>query len=79
MTDNVENLTHEMLRRVHGKLDEIQTEMRLRFTSVETSLAAIEHHLAAFHLTDVARTDEITDLRRRIERIERRLDLVDTP
>jgi hypothetical protein len=24
MTDNVENLTHEMLRRVHGKLDEIQ-------------------------------------------------------
>jgi tetrahydromethanopterin S-methyltransferase subunit G len=78
VTDNVENLTHEMLRRVHGKLDEIQTEMRLRFTGVETGLAAIEHRLVAFHLTDVARTDEITDLRRRIERIERRLDLVDS-
>jgi hypothetical protein len=79
MTENVENLTHEMLRRMHGKLDEIQTEMRLRFTGVETGLAAIEHHLAAFHLTDGARADEITDLRRRIERIERRLDLIDTP
>ena len=79
MTEDVENLTYEMLRRLHGKLDEIQIEMRLRFTGVETGLAAIEHHLAAFHLTDVARADEITDLRRRIERIERRLDLVDTP
>lgn len=78
MTDNVETLTHEMLRRGHGKLDEIQAEMRLRFTGVETGLAAIEHRLVAFHLTDVARTDEITDLRRRIERIERRLDLVDS-
>lgn len=78
MADNVENLTHEMLRRVHGKLDEIQAEMRLRFTGVETGLAAIKHRLVAFHLTDVARADEITDLRRRIERIERRLDLVDS-
>ena len=79
MTDHVENLTHEMLRRVHSKLDEIQTELRLRFTGVESGLAAIDHHLVAFHLSDVARADEITDLRRRIERIERRLDLVDTP
>ena len=50
MADNVENLTHEMLRRVHSKLDEIQAEMRLRFTGVETGLAAIEHRLVAFHL-----------------------------
>jgi len=78
MTDNVENLIHEMLWRMHGKLDEIQTEMRLRFTGVESGLAAVEHHLAAFHLSDVARADDITDLRRRIERIERRLDLVNT-
>ena len=78
MTDHIENLTHEMLRRVHSKLDEIHAEMRLRFTGVETGLAAIERRLVAFHLTDVTRTDEITDLRRRIERIERRLDLVDS-
>ena len=45
--------------------------------SVESGLAAIEHHLAAFHLSDAARADEITDLRRRVERIERRLDLVE--
>ncbi len=79
MTDNVENLTHEMLRRVHSKLDEIQTEMRLRFTGIESGLAALDHHLAAFHLSDVARAEDITNLRQRIERIERRLDLVDAP
>jgi hypothetical protein len=78
LNEQLQNLTHEMLRRMHGKLDEIQAEMRLRFTGVETGLAAIEHRLVAFHLTDVARADEITDLRRRIERIERRLDLVDS-
>lgn len=74
MTDSVENLTYEMLPRVHGKLDDIQTEMRLRFAGVETGLAAIEHRLAALHLSDTARVDDIADLRRRIER---RFDLVD--
>lgn len=64
MADHVEDLTTEMLRRVHTKLDDIQAEMRLRFTGVETGLAAIDHHLAALHAVDAARADEIADLRR---------------
>jgi tetrahydromethanopterin S-methyltransferase subunit G len=75
MADQVENLTTEMLRRVHTKLDDIQAELRLRFTGVETGLAAIDHHLAAFHAVDAVRADEIADLRRRLERVERRLEL----
>ena len=77
VVDNVEGLTSEMLRRVHSKLDDIQSEMRLRFTGVETGLGAIEYHLAAFHAVDVARADDIADLRRRIERVERRLELAE--
>ena len=77
MPPQVEDLTQEMLRRVHGKLDDIQTEMRLRFTGVETGLAAIEQHLAAFHATDAARAGDIAESRQRIERVERRLDLRD--
>jgi hypothetical protein len=72
-----ENLTHEMLRRLHGKLDDIQSEMRLRFTGVETGIAAIDQHLSAFHAVDAARSEEIADLRRRLERVERRLELTD--
>lgn len=72
-----ENLTHEMLRRLHGKLDDIQSEMRLRFTGVETGIAAIEQHLSAFHAVDAARAEEIADLRRRLERVERRLELTE--
>ena len=75
MADDVEDLTTEMLRRVHTKLDDIQAEMRLRFTGVETGLAALGQHLAAFHAVDAARADEIADLRRRLERVERRLEL----
>ena len=75
MPDNVEDLTQEMLRRLHSKLDDIQGEMRLRFSGVETGLAALGQHLAAFHAVDATRADEISELRRRIERLERHLDL----
>jgi len=74
MDDHIEDLTTETLHRVHTKLNDIQAEMRLRFTGVETGLAAIDYHLAAFHAVDAARTDEIVDLRRRLERVEGRLD-----
>lgn len=73
MAENAEDLTSEMLRRVHSKLDDIQIEMRLRFTGVETGLAAIEHRLAASHAVEATRAEELADLRRRIERVERRL------
>ena len=53
MADHVDNLTTEMLRRLHTKLDDIQAEMRLRFTGVETGLASLDHHLTA-RLTDTA-------------------------
>jgi hypothetical protein len=69
MVDTVQDLTTEMLRRVHSKLDDIQSEMRLRFTGVETGLAAIDHHLAAFHPVDGARTDGTADLWRSLERL----------
>jgi hypothetical protein len=75
--DDVEDLATEMLRGVHTKLDDIQAEMRLRFTGVETGLAALDEHLAAFHAVDATRADEIADLRRRLERVERRLELAD--
>ena len=75
MSANIEDLTQEMLRRIYTKLDDIQGEMRLRFTGVETGLAAIEQHLSAFHAVYAARSEEIADLRRRIEHVERRLEL----
>lgn len=75
MPAQVEGMAQEMLRRIHSKLDDIQGEMRLRYTGVETGLAAIDRHLSAFHAVDAARTEDISGLRRRIERVERRLDL----
>jgi hypothetical protein len=78
MTAEIEDLTQEMQRRLHSKLDDIQDEMRLRFTGVETGIAAIEQHMSAFHAVDTIRAGEIADLRRRLERVERRLELRET-
>ncbi len=72
-----DKLTQGMPRHLHAKLDDIQSEMRLRFSGVETGLAAIEQHLSACHAVDAVHADEIADLRRRLERVERRLDLAD--
>ena len=55
MAESVEDLTREMLRRMHSKLDDIQTEMRLRFTGIETGLAAIDRRLAASYAVEAAR------------------------
>jgi hypothetical protein len=34
-------------------------------------------HLSAFHAVDAARAEEIADLRRRLQRVERRLELAE--
>jgi hypothetical protein len=58
-----------MLRRMHTKLDDIQAEMRLRFTGIETGLAAIEQRLAAFRAANATRPKHVL-LRRRISYVE---------
>ena len=76
IADKSDDLTGEMLRCVHTKLDDIQDEMRLRFTGLEAGLSAIEHRVAAAPAQVPSRTDELLDLRRRIER---RLELTVRP
>jgi hypothetical protein len=52
-----------MLRPVHTKLDDLQAEMRLRFTGPETGLSAIEHRLAAAQAQKASRPDALSSLR----------------
>ncbi|MGH8220480.1 MAG: hypothetical protein ACREUT_18245 [Steroidobacteraceae bacterium] len=75
MTDNVENLMLEILRGIRADLTDLRTETREGFRETRSRLSAIEQKIGG-HAVDVvdlnARYDSIL---RRIERIEKRLEL----
>lgn len=73
MNDKVENLVLEHLRALRGDMSEVKQSMR----HTNERLAAIEHHMAGFYTTTLNHTDEISELRRRLERVERRLEIMD--
>jgi len=75
MADQPDNLVLEILRRLQADLADLKEGQR----ATNVHLAAIESHMAGFHLTVSAHADDLISLKRRIERIERRLDLIDTP
>ena len=72
--DNVTNaLLSEHLKAIQAKLAEYDGQ----FLSIESRPTALEGHVTALVQRSVGRIVEITDLARRVERIDRRLDLVD--
>jgi predicted nucleic acid-binding Zn-ribbon protein len=75
MADEPDNLVLEILRRLQADISELKAGQQ----TANVHLAAIENHMAGFHLTVSAHSDEIAGLKRRIERIERRLELSDAP
>jgi predicted nucleic acid-binding Zn-ribbon protein len=75
MADRADNLVLEILRRLQTDMADLKEGQR----TANVHLAAIESHLAGFHLTVSAHSDELVELRQRIERIERRLELSETP
>ena len=71
MTSDPRDLVIDILRRMQGDLAELKEGQR----AANRLFAAIESHMAGFHLSVAAHSDELTDLKARIERIERRLEL----
>jgi predicted nucleic acid-binding Zn-ribbon protein len=75
MAEEPNNLMLEILRRLQTDMAALKEGQR----TANVHLAAIESHMAGFHLTVSAHTDELVELKQRIERIERRLELTDAP
>jgi predicted nuclease with TOPRIM domain len=75
-------LIYEVLKRLQAdvaRLTHGQEEMRADLAGTRELLAALSASYAALVGDGVRRGDAVDDLRRRIERIERRLDLADPP
>ncbi len=78
MTENVENLILEHLKRFQASLDRMERELRdvkVRASNLESGLASIIQHLAHFSAADAAQQLAIDHISERLDRIERRLEL----
>lgn len=80
MTDAAESLVIEPLRHIRGRADRIaedMTELKQRLSSVETSMTLVKREIAAGDETDARQQVDLDRVIERLDRIERRLDLVE--
>jgi uncharacterized coiled-coil protein SlyX len=82
MTEETENLVLEVLKRVQADIAVLRSEVSAtrrdlgeRMTRLEVRMTAQEQHLSTLVLSLPAAHERIDDLTRRVERIERRLEL----
>jgi len=73
MTDNVENLILEHLRAIRSTLSDHSE----RLNRIELRLATIEQTLGSLYALSGSDRETLTALTRRLERVERRLEIRD--
>ncbi|HWA21233.1 MAG TPA: hypothetical protein VG735_02435 [Caulobacterales bacterium] len=82
MTENIESLILEQLRRLNGKADGIALDVidiKSRLTSLEEGQAGVRGELAQLYTSYANQSRRIDRIDERLARIERRLDLVEEP
>jgi uncharacterized coiled-coil protein SlyX len=78
VTENVENLLLEHMKRFQASLERIEhklSELTVRVANLESGQALIMQHLAHFSAADAAQQVAIDHINQRLGRIERRLEL----
>ena len=78
MSNNVENLMLEHLKRFQATLDRVerkQDELIARVANLEGSVVSIMQHLTNLTAADAAQQVSIDNISLRLDRIERRLEL----
>lgn len=73
MADEAESLVLEHLRAIRATLEKHSQA----FADISLRLSGIEQHMAGFQLSEVRQNSAIDQLTKRVERIEKRLELVD--
>ena len=78
MTENVENLILEHLKRFQATLERMerkQDEILHRVANLESSMASVMQHLANLSAANATQQLSIDNMSRRLDRIETRLEL----
>lgn len=73
MTDNVENLILERLRRMDDRLLNIENDI----SELKTRVTAIDEHLSGILIASSGNDTRLDRIDEPLERIERRLDLTE--
>ena len=73
MSDNVESVVLEQLRRLNGKFDRFELELG----DMKPRLASVEDHLASVVMSAAGLNSRLDRMDGRVARIERRLELTD--
>ena len=80
MTDAIENLIIDHLRHIRGRVDRIaedMSELKLRMSGIETSMTLVKREITAGDETDARQQVSLDRVIERLDRIERRLELVE--
>jgi len=73
MTDNVENLVLELLRAIRADIADLKRDV----TGNTVQMAALGQQLAGLTTAVYSGKSDLEDVKRRVERLERRLELRD--
>ena len=73
MTDNVENLVLELLRAIRADIADLKRDV----TGNTVQIAALGQQLAGLTTAVYSGKSDLEDVKRRVERLERRLELRD--
>ncbi len=79
MNENVENLVLEHLRHIRGRVDQIADDvgdLKQRMSGLESAMNLVRREIALGDETDARQQVTLDKLNARIERIERRLELL---
>jgi hypothetical protein len=79
MTENVESLVLEHLRHIRGRVDQIGEDiqdLKHRMSSLESAMVGVKREITHGDETDARQQVSIDRLVERVERIERRLELL---
>ena len=79
MTDGVENLIVEHLRHIRSRVDRIvedMSDLKHRMSSLESAMVLVKREVSSGDETDARQQLALDRMMDRLERIERRLDLI---
>lgn len=71
------SVTNELLYEILKKIQGDTAELKLAAHRHDARFDAVEQHIAALYVTVTNSSQEMTDFRARLERVERRLGLAD--
>jgi uncharacterized protein (UPF0335 family) len=81
MTESVENLVLEHLRHIRGRVDRLAEDMgdlKHRMSSLESAMVLVKREVSAGDETSARKQVSLDRVFDRIERLERRLDLIES-